>query len=102
MSRPGLAEQLLAVTLAHAAERAQLRQAERAGTISGPERELKARQVAALRGARETLVRLLRQEALGTTAPAVGAARLFHDAMVAAHGAPDLSDPTGDQECEIP
>lgn len=85
-----LAEQLQAVTLAHAGERARVRQQQREG-LTGPELELKQRHVLALRAARETLVKLLNDQTPGR-------ARLQHDAMVAAHGAPDLSDPTDHQE----
>jgi hypothetical protein len=87
MTRPGLARQLQAVTLAHYEARDQLQQRLRAGGLSEPERELAQQHVLALRAARETFVTFLRdQAARGWTEP--GATRLAHDAMVAGDAIP--------------
>lgn len=81
MSRISLARQLQAVTVAYHEAKAQLHQKISSRSLCDAERDLRQEHVLALRSARESLVTLVREQA-------PGAARLFHDAMVAADAIP--------------
>lgn len=96
MTRISLLRQIEAVTLAHASARHQLKQLERAGKLSDPERAIKHLHVQALRAARETMLILVRDQAPGIC-------RLHHDAMVLAASIssedfPDIPDDSDPQD----